>query len=316
MVKHIYSKGTPHKEIQHYDVLILGAGPAGLTAAIYAARYGLKTAVIARSFGGMANLAVEVENWPGYKGTGFELLRKFKEQAAGFGARFLEAEVHNTKKDSNGFVLETGDKEIHGKTLIIALGTQHQKLGIQGESEFIGKGISYCVTCDSNFFKNKQVAVIGGGDSAVQAALTLAEVASRVFLIYRGEHLKCQDIFCERIKKKKNIETVYNAVPEKILGDRQVSALEIEQKGKKRILILDGIFIEIGAVPTNEIVEDLRVKMDKENYIITDKSARTSIPGLFAAGDVTDNPLKQMVTAAAEGAIAARSAHEFLMKNK
>ena len=316
MVKHIYSKGTPHKQIEHYDILILGAGPAGLTAAIYAARYGLKTAVIARSFGGTANLAVEVENWPGYKGSGFELLQKFKQQASDFGARFLETEVKLAKKDANGFVLELEKEEIHGKTLIICLGTQHKKLGIQGEMQFIGKGISYCVTCDANFFKNKQVAVIGGGDSAAQAAITLSEIGSKVYLMYRGEKLSCQTILCEKIRKKKNIEILYNSIPEKILGDKQVSALELEQKGKKRILVLDGIFIEIGAIPTNEIVKDLDIKMDKENYIITNKKAETNVPGLYAAGDVTDNPLKQMVTAAAEGAVAAKSANDFLMKKK
>ena len=316
MVKHIYPKGTEHKKIEHYDILILGAGPAGLTAAIYSARYALKTAVVARSFGGTANLAVEVENWPGYKGTGFDLLQKFKQQAQDFGARFLESEVQRVRKDSNGFILDIGNEEIHGKTLIIALGTQHKKLGIPGEVELIGKGVSYCITCDANFFKNKQVAVIGGADSAAASALALTEIASKVYLIYNGDKLKCTPILCEKVKKKKNIEVLFNASSKRIVGEKQVSALEIEQKGKKEILVLDGVFIEIGAIPSNEIIKELEVKLDKENYIITNKKAETSVPGLYAAGDVTDNPLKQMVTAAAEGAIAAKSSQEFLMKKK
>ena len=155
MVEHIYSKGHPHHKIEHYDVLILGAGPAGLTAALYAARYNLKTAVIGKSIGGTAALAGEIENWPGYIGSGTNLIKKFKKQAGRFGARFLEAEVHNVKKDKNGFVLELEDKEIHGKALILALGSEHRKLEIEGEKEFVGKGVSYCATCDGLFFKNK-----------------------------------------------------------------------------------------------------------------------------------------------------------------
>ena len=166
-----YDRGTPHEEIEHYDLVVLGAGPAGLTAAIYAGRYNMKTLVIGKSIGGTANLAGEIENWPGYVGSGMELMVKFKEQAEKFGAKFLESEVEKVEKDDNGFVLHLMDKEIHGKTLIVALGTEHRKLNIEGEKKYLGKGVSYCATCDGNFFRNKEVAVIGGANSAAKAAL-------------------------------------------------------------------------------------------------------------------------------------------------
>jgi len=181
MVKNIYSKSTPHIRIKHYDLLILGAGPAGLTAALYASRYNLDVAVIGKLIGGTANLAKEVHNWPGFIGSGTELMKKFKEQGESFGAKFLQAEIDNVKKDENGFLVEfeQGDetKVIHGKSLIIAFGTERKKLDLPGEKEFVGKGVSYCAACDGQFFKNKIVAVIGGADSAAKAALYLSELA-------------------------------------------------------------------------------------------------------------------------------------------
>ena len=179
MVEHIYSRNFPHNEIEHYDVLILGGGPAGLTAALYAARYHLKAAVIAKKIGGTAMLAGAIENWPGFTGTGKELMKKFKKQAMDSGAKFLEAEVDNVKRDEDGFVLEINDKEVHGKTIIIALGMQNKKLDLKNEENFIGRGVSYCATCDAPFFKDKIVAVIGGADSAVKAAIMLEPIAKK-----------------------------------------------------------------------------------------------------------------------------------------
>jgi len=316
MVKHIYEKGEKHKNIEHYDVLILGAGPAGLTAAIYAGRYNLKTAVIAKSFGGTANLAGEIENWPGFIGSGMELTKKFKEQADKFGARFLQAEVDNVKKDSNGFVLEIQNKEVHGKTLIIALGTEHRKLNIEGEKEFVGKGVSYCSICDGNFFRGRTVAVMGGADAAAKAALYLAELAKKVYVVYRKDEMRCEPISLQKISSKKNIQIYYNSIPIKISGGKVVRQIEIEQlkeedKKEKIKLDVDGVFIEIGATPALHIIKDLGLKTE-ESYIITDKEAKTNVKGVFAAGDTTNNKLKQVITAAAEGAIAAKSAYDFL----
>jgi len=315
MVKHIYPKGHEHKKIEHYDVLILGAGPAGLTASIYASRYNLKVAVIAKSFGGAASLAGHVENWPGFLGSGLKLMNKFKSQAKKFGARFLVAEVDNVKKDENGFVLEIQDKEIHGKSIILALGTEHRKLNIIGEKEFLGKGVSYCATCDAMFFKNKTVAVIGGAESAAKAALYLSEIAKKVYISYRKDQIKCEPISLSKLEKAKNIEIYYKSIPTKIIGNKLVTALEIEQqennKSKKIKLSVDGIFIEIGATPVIEIVHGLGLTM-QEDYISVDKEMKTNLPGVFAAGDNTNNKLKQIVTAAAEGAIAAKSAYDYL----
>jgi thioredoxin reductase (NADPH) len=316
MVKHIYPKGTKHKEIRHYDVLVLGAGPAGLTSALYAGRYNLSVAVIAKSIGGTTNLAGDLENWPGFFGPGTELMKKFKEQAEKFGARFLESEVSHVREDENGFVLEIGDKEIHGKALILALGTEHRKLNIPGEKEFLGRGVSYCATCDGNFFKNKKVVVVGGADSAAKAAVYLSSLAKQVSMVYRKNEMRCEPIILKQITSIKNIEVFYNSTPVKILGEKKVTALEIVQTQKdgaeKKIKIdTDGIFIEIGATPVGDIIRDLGISMD-EGYIITDKQAKTNHRGVFAAGDSTNNHLKQVVTAAAEGAIAAKSAHDFL----
>jgi len=317
MVKNIYPKGTEHKKIEHYDVLILGAGPAGMTAALYAGRYNLKTAVIAKSLGGTANLAGEIENWPGFLGSGLDLMKRFREQTEKFGARFLEAEVKAIKKDENGFVFELFDKEIHGKSLIICLGTEHRKLDIQGEKEFLGKGVSYCSTCDGMFFKNKVVSVIGGADSAAKAALYLSTIAKKVYVIYRREQMRCEPIIFERMKKTKNIEFYYFSNPTKIIGNKKVEEMEITQekpdeKPKKINLKLDGVFIEIGATPATEILKQLGIKFDDKGYIITDKGAKTSVNGVFAAGDGTNNVLKQVVVAAGEGAVAAKSAYDFI----
>ena len=320
MVDKIYKKGTAHEKIEHYDVLILGAGPAGLTAAIYSGRYHLKTAVVAKSIGGTANLAGEIENWPGYEGSGMELMKKFKEQADKFGAKFLEAEIEKVEKDKDGFVIHVNGKEIHGKSLIIGLGTEHRKLEISGEKEFLGKGVSYCATCDGNFFKGKDVAVVGGADSAAKAALYLSDICKKVYVIYRREELRCEPISLKKIEAKRNVEVIYHANPEKIIGDSKVSGLGIvttecpegeKDCPKKRTLDVDGVFIEIGATPVVDVVEPLGLKADC-GYIEADGDGKTNVKGCFAAGDVSNNNLKQVVTAAGEGAVAAKSAWDYL----
>jgi len=317
MVKYIYPSGTSHRKIEHYDTLILGAGPAGLAAALYAGRYNLKTAVIAKSIGGATISAGAIENWPGFFGTGKKLMEIFKMHSEKFGARFLEAEVTGVRKDSNGFVLLVGEKEIHGKTLILALGLSRRKLDIEGEKKFLGKGVSYCTTCDGIFFKKKIVAVIGGSDSAAKSALYLSELAEKVYLIHRGNELRCEPVYLKQMKEAGNIKLILNSEIKKIHGISHVSGIIIEnQKGKKTNLNVDGVFIEVGALPAGKIAKELRVSMNRKGSIITNKNAETNLPGVFAAGDTTDNPLKQVVTAAAEGAIAAKSAYDFLRMKK
>jgi len=325
-----------------YDVVIFGAGPAGLTAGLYAARYNHKTLVVGKVVGGTANSAGEIENWPGYKGSGLELMGKFKEQAASFGCHFLEGNVNKVEKfaprksspsvekfssarevqpsagGSAIFELTVGGKVVKGKSLIVALGTENRQLNIPGEKEFLGKGVSYCATCDGNFFKGKTVAVVGGADSAAKAALYLADICKKVYVVYRKHEMRCEPVSLHSICSKKNVEIRYYSTPTEIVGDGVVSGLKIvtddpKKKAVEKTLDVDGVFIEVGATPANEVVAGLGLKLEK-NYIVTGKDTKTNVDGVFAAGDVTNNVMKQVVTAAGEGAIAAKMAHEFLMK--
>lgn len=300
-----------------YDLVILGAGPAGLTAAIYAGRYNLKTLVVANVFGGTANLAGEVENWPGRMGSGMEIMAEVKSQAEKFGAEFLEANIEKATKDNNEFVLHYGDKEVRSKTLIIALGTEHRQLDIPGEKEFLGKGVSYCATCDGNFFRNKTVAVVGGADSAAKAALYLSDICEKVYVIYRKHEMRCEPVSLSKICKNEKIEIIYYAKPLEIIGEGVVKQLkflqeEPDKEKEERIIDISGIFIEVGATAASEVVKDLGINLDN-GYITTGKDTKTNIEGVFAAGDITNTAMRQMITAAAEGSIAAKMAHEFLM---
>ncbi len=300
-----------------YDVLILGGGPAGLTAALYATRYNLKTLVISKDNGGTASLAPELENWPGFMGSGIELMQKFKEQAELFGAKVNTAEILSVAKKEGLFVVETSSEKIRGKTVIISLGTEHRKLDVKGEKEFLGKGVSYCATCDGNFFRNKTVAVVGGANSAASAALYLSTICKKVYILYRKHEMRCEPISLDKLKEKKNVEIIYFAVPTEILGNSKVQKVKVwveeYEKPKKEIeLDMDGLFIEIGAMPLTDIVKKLGVGLNCDGYIETDKEMKTSVEGVYAAGDNTDNTLKQMVTAAGEGATAAKAVHEYL----
>ena len=301
-----------------YDVVILGAGPAGLTAGIYAARYNHKTLVVGRVVGGTANSAGEIENWPGFIGSGIELMMKVKEQAAGFGTEFLEEEVKSVTKDGDLFVLDVDGKSVKGRSLIVALGTEHRQLNIPGEKEFLGKGVSYCATCDGNFFRKKTVAVIGGADSAAKAAMYLADICKKVYVVYRKHEMRCEPVSLSKICKTPNIEIKYYSNPTDVLGDNIVKGLKIKTEApdkemSEETLDVDGVFIEVGATPANEVVAELGLELEK-NYVVTGKDTKTNIEGVFAAGDVTNGPMKQVVTAAGEGAIAAKMAHEWLMK--
>ncbi len=306
-----------------YDVVILGAGPAGMTSAIYAGRYNLKTLVVGKSVGGTANLAGEVENWPGFVGSGMELMKNVRGQAEKFGAEFLEEEISGVERDGDKFKVSVDDREIVGRSLIVALGSEHRQLNIPGEKEFLGKGVSYCATCDGNFFRGKNVAVIGGADSAAKAALYLADICEKVYVVYRKHEMRCEPVSLSKICETENIEIIYYSVPTSIEGENVVEKLRIltdsgirrtEDGGREieRVLDVDGVFIEVGALPAVEVVKSLGLEMDGD-YIVCGKDGKTNVDGVFAAGDVTNNFLKQMVTAAGEGAVAGKSVFEFLM---
>jgi len=201
-----------------------------------------------------------------------------------------------------------------GKSLIVALGTENRKLDIPGEEKFLGKGVSYCATCDGNFFRNKKVVVIGGADSAAKAALYLSEICESVVVVYRKHEMRCEPISLTKIKEKENIDIIYNSNPVEILGENVVKKLKIsDEKNKEKVLDVDGVFIETGAVAATEVIKNIGLKIEG-GYILTGKDCKTNIDGIFAAGDVTNSAMKQMITSAGEGAIAAKGVHEFLLK--
>ena len=306
---HIFESKEKDKNIIHYDVVILGAGAAGLTAGIYSARYGLHTAIIAKEIGGMANLANKIENYPGFIGTGKELMQKFYEQAKSFNTEFLISEISNIEKDKTGFVISLADnKVVHSKTLIFALGSEKKKLNSENESRFLGRGVSYCSSCDAYFFKNKIVAVIGCGESACHSALLLSGFAKKVYFICKNDELKCSKIELEKIKHER-IEIILNANVKKILGKDKVEAIELDNKKELKV---DGVFIEIGSLPLTEIARKINLELDEKNFIHANANMKTNVKGVFAAGDIVKSRLKQVVVAAGQGAIAAKSAYDYL----
>lgn len=301
---------------EKYDLIIIGAGPAGLTAGLYAVRSGLKTAIVSKDVGGTANSILLLENWPGFNGNGTKLMKSFYDQLRGYNVDFIMNDVENVEKKEDLFFIKTSKEELKSKTLIIATGTERRKVNVKGEKELTGKGVSYCITCDAFFFKEKIVAVIGGSDCAATSALALSDLAKKVFIIYRGGKLRCEDINSKRLENKKNVEIFYNSIPVEIKGKEKVEGIIIEIKNKKKEIKLDGIFVEIGSTPIIKFLNNLNLKLDEEKYIIVDENMKTNINGLFAAGDITNRRLKQVVVASGQGAIAAKSAYEYISKDK
>lgn len=300
-----------------YDVIIIGGGPAGLTAALYTARNELKVGVLSKDIGGTANSILLLENWPGYKGTGSQLMKGFYDQVKTYpNVEFIMSEADSIQKTKDGFEIKTKKKDLKCKTIIIATGTKRRKLGIPGEDKFLGKGVSYCVTCDAFFFKNKVASVIGGSDCAATSALALADLAKKVYVIYRGEKLRCEEITSDRLEDRKNVEIIYNAVPLELLGKDKVEGLKILHNKSQKTIELEGVFVEIGSTPAEEFAKNLNLDLDDEGYILVDDRMKASEDGVFAAGDITSQKLKQIVVATGQGAIAAKSAYEYLQRFK
>ncbi len=295
-----------------YDLIIIGAGPAGLTAGIYAARSGLKTAIISKDIGGTANSIFRIENWPGFKGTGADLMKKFYEHLKNYDVNLIMDDVDKIERKNKKFLVYTKKENLETGAIIIAIGRERKRLDIPGEDKLRGRGVSYCVTCDAFFFKNKITAVIGGSDCAATSALALADVAKKVYVISKGEKLKCEVINSKRLEEKKNVEIRYNAVPVEIKGKEKVEGLIVKDGKKEKEIKLDAIFIEIGSTSITELTKNLGLKLNEEDFIVVDEEMRTSIPGIFAAGDITSNKLKQVLIASSQGAIAAKSASEYL----
>ncbi len=302
--------------MEFYDVVIVGGGPAGLTAGIYAARADLKTVLLERGMpGGLAASTDFIENYPGFpEGIGGpEMATHMLSQAQRFGLEVKYTDVESLKKDAAGFTVNTDDGEIKTKTVIIATGAKPRMPGYRGEHEFHGRGVSYCATCDGAFFRDKVVAVVGGGDSAVEEAIFLTKFAVKVYIIHRRGELRATKYVQQKAMKNEKIELVWHSVVEEIKGDATVAELDVKdvRNGKISSLKVDGVFIYIGHDPSVELVKDM-VELDEKGYIITDDEMRTSTPGLFAAGDVRRKLLRQVVTAVADGAIAAVSAEKHL----
>ncbi len=301
-----------------YDIIIIGAGPAGATAALYAARYGMRTAFFDTVDPvSQLSLAPKVENYPGFEGTGFELLEKMKNQAIKFGAQYKFEKVLKLKKENGKFVVITENDVYRAISLIIATGGKHRELGVEGEKEFLGRGVSYCATCDGHFFKGKKVIVVGGGNSAVEDALYLKDLGCDVILVHRRDELRAEKALQDELFKK-NIPVIWNSVVRKIEGSDRVERVILLNRvtNEETVLDVDGVFISVGMRPATDIVMDLGVERDSAGYIKVDKKQRTNVEGVFAAGDCCDNPLKQIVTACGDGAIAATSAYEFVKMMK
>jgi len=300
--------------METHDLVIVGLGPAGYSAAIYAGRYKMDVLLIGQVPGGIAGTAHDIRNYAGFeKITGMELMMKMKMQTEGLGVPIKHDIVSDLKKTDEGFILKTSKEKILAKKLIIATGTQRRELGIAREKELVGKGISYCATCDAGFYKDKVAAVVGGGDAALTAALLLSKYAKKVYIIYRKpKFTKAEIAWVDEVNKTENIETIFTAEVEELIGEEKLEKVKLSNGNE---LELDGLFIEIGGTSNIKLAEELDLELDKGN-IAVDKNQKTNVPGVFAAGDVTNRPFKQMISAAGDGATACYTAFKELQKEK
>ena len=303
-----------------YDLIIIGSGPAGLAAAVYAQRAKLDTLVVEKAMvsGGQVLTTYEVDNYPGLPGIGgYDLGIKFREHADRLGARFVEDEVLNIQDGGKGAIkgVVCQGNTYEARSLILATGAVHRKLGVPGEEELAGAGVSYCATCDGAFFRNKVTAVIGGGDVAVEDAIFLARMCSKVYLIHRRNELRAAKSLQENLLSLDNVEVIWDTVADSINGDGMVKSLSLTnvKNGQKRELDVQGVFVAVGITPESRAFEGL-VDMD-HGYIRAGEDTVTSAPGIFAAGDVRTKPLRQIITAAADGANAITSVERYLVEN-
>jgi thioredoxin reductase (NADPH) len=299
------------------ELVIIGLGPAGLSASIYASRYGLRHLILGQVVGGQISETHEIDNYlslPSLSGIefgqrGLKHLKKYKE------AQVIFQKVEKIKKRGDLFQIILKNKEnIITKRLLLTLGVEKRKLNIIDEKKFVGKGVSYCATCDGFFYKNKTVAVVGGSDSAVGAAVFLGDIAKKVFIIYRGEELRAENYWLRQIRNNSKIEVIYGANIKKIIGKNKVEKIELDNKKRLKV---EGIFIEAGSVPNLTILSDFSLKRDSDGFIEVGSGGETSLKNIWAAGDITTNSdkFRQVITAAAEGAIAARSIFNSIKKN-
>lgn len=298
-----------------YDFISIGTGAAGLAAIQYAARSGLKSLGIDTSIPGGQVLAISsLENYPGvFPGVnGFALIQTMQKQATEFGAKIIQAGVTALDKIDGKFFIETAKGKFSARAVVLATGAEHRKLGCPGEKEFEGRGVSYCATCDGPLFRNKNIFVIGGGDSACDEANYLSQLTEHVTIVHRRDEFRAQKAVADRVLKNPRIKVLWNSAVKEIKGSQKVEALAIENKatGQTSDFAADAVFVSVGMIPQNQLLSTL--KTDEGGYIVTDERMRTSVEGLYAAGDIRSKPLRQVVTAVSDGAVAAFDAAALL----
>lgn len=300
-----------------YDLIIIGSGPAGLSAAVYGKRAGLDLLVIEKApmSGGQVLNTYEVDNYLGMPGiNGFDMGMQFREHADKTGAEFADGDVLSVeKKEGEGFLVRTSEGDFEAKALIVATGADHAHLGVPGEETFSGRGVSYCATCDGAFFKGGKVAVVGGGDVALEDAIYLSRFCEKVYLIHRRDEMRGAKILQKELLSKENIEVLYSHTVREIKGTEQVNSITIrDEKSKEcRELALNGLFIAVGITPNTGLLQGM-VAMDKGGYVLAGEDCASDVPGLFVAGDIRKKPLRQIVTAVADGANAVNSVQAYL----
>ncbi|MDH3998786.1 MAG: thioredoxin-disulfide reductase [Desulfuromonadales bacterium] len=300
-----------------YDVVIIGGGPAGLTAGLYTSRAKLKTLLVERMIlGGQVMTTTKVENYPGFPGgvDGPELMMRFQEHCQEFGLETMTGEVTALLDQGEEKIVIIDGKEVRTRAVIITTGAEPSKLGVPGEKAFTGRGVSYCATCDGAFFREVPVAIIGGGDTAAEEALFLSRFASKVYLVHRRDQLRATKVLQDRIAANEKIEPIWDSVVEDVIGDNSgVTALTLRNLKSDEVNQLEavGMFVAVGVSPKAHFLAEI-LKLDPEGYILTDSDCRTSMPGVFAAGDVRKKILKQIATAVGDGAIAAIVAEKYL----
>ncbi len=298
-----------------YDLIIIGGGPAGLTAGIYAVRAGLKTLILEKlAAGGQMALSYEIENYPGFeKITGAELAEKMRAHAVVLGAEFRSGSVKALHNENGIWNVDAGRKNYEAKAIIAATGGVRRKLEVPGEEELAGMGVSYCATCDGGFFKDKTVAVVGGGNTAFEDAVYLSGICRKVYLIHRREGFRAEKRLVEQLDARENVEKVLNTVVEAIEGSGAVERLKIKNKvtGESSELPVDGVFAAAGVIPETEWLKGI-LSLDQNGYVIAGEDCKTEVEGLFVAGDLRKKPIYQIITAAADGATAATAAIQFI----
>lgn len=296
-----------------YDVIIVGAGPSGLAAAIYTTRRSLKTLLLSKDLGGQAAMTDNIENYPGFEKTGgLELMQKFQAQAMKFGTEFLFEEVEALNKEGEIFSLTTSKgRTVQARVVILAFGLTPKNLNVPGEKQLIGRGVAYCATCDGPLYKGKDVVVVGGGNSALDAAEFMSKIANKVYLLHRRDIFRGEQILINKVTSTANIEIIYNAESKEVKGEQKVEALVYEQEGTLKELKVDGVFVEIGHMAKTDWTAEL-VDLTERKEIKISRDCETKTPGLFAAGDITDISYKQAVISAGEGAKAGLQAYKFL----